>query len=703
MESSGQWVSGVPRGSQLGAHPFQVMTYGNPSARRRVRERHAARIVDALDDAVVLVDTQWRVLFANARAEGILQTEHAQRRQLAGEQLWKVLPPVLAAVLRHHCLSLVENPSPVEFDTYYGPLASWFEVRIKPEGNRIILRFRDVTEQKRDQNWLRAQHRVLELVAIGAPLQWVLEVLATSIEERDPRCHGCIMLVDRDGTSLRVVAAPSLPQTLTQSLQRLPLDAEVSSCVAAVRRGQPVIISDIANDPLCVGLRDHMLAHGLQACWSIPIAVPSGRLVGTVAIYFEQSCAPSARDWEILEEATRLAGLAIERHFFNGVAAGVSFLPDKQPECRMLQAAMADAPLGLAVFDGTRGVQMNRTLAAIAATPVEPFPDPTEEPIRPSLEQQLVGACQRVRETGHPLLNLPVAGAVREPAGEQRFWLANCYPVRDDGGAMKGVAAMVVEITKLKQTEHALRRQVQELTEAVRQRDESLSIVAHEIKTPLTSLQLVVDSLLAAARNGSLASMSIQDIATRLEVAARQNKRLSQFVNKILDVTRISLGRLQLEPEDMDLGSTVRDVLARFREDFAAAGCSLTLRIEPNVVGYWDRLRIEQVVTNLVSNALKYGSGKPVEVMVSRGGPHAVLTVRDHGIGIEPEQQARIFDRFERAVSGSQYSGLGLGLYIVRQIVEAHGGTVRVESQPGAGATFVVTLPLEVSGVITVG
>src|SRR5262249_22997206 len=135
----------------------------------------------------------------------------------------------------------------------------------------------------------------------------------------------------------------------------------------------------------------------------------------------------------------------------------------------------------------------------------------------------------------------------------------------------------------------------------------------------------------------------------------------------------------------------VRDELG---EELSNAGCSTSVAGDASVLGRWDRSRLEQVLINLLTNAMKYGARQPIEVKIERAGNVARLAVRDNGIGIEPEIQVRIFDPFERAVSANDYGGLGLGLYIVRRIVEQHEGSVRVESQPGAGATFVVELPI---------
>jgi signal transduction histidine kinase len=240
-------------------------------------------------------------------------------------------------------------------------------------------------------------------------------------------------------------------------------------------------------------------------------------------------------------------------------------------------------------------------------------------------------------------------------------------------------------------------RLYREAQDAIRLRDEFLSIASHELKTPLTPLSLKLQMLGKEMRKqpDSPLRRSVEDyVAT----GARQVKKLSELVSDLLDVTRISGGKLRLEFEDVDLATLVREVVARHEPEAARLGSSLVLEVQATVVGHWDRLRLEQVVTNLVDNAIKYGAGKPVQVRVQVSDNRAQLYVRDEGIGIAPEYLPRIFGRFERAVSERHYGGLGLGLYITRTIVEAMGGHIEVESRPGEGSLFTVELPLKPGG-----
>lgn len=224
--------------------------------------------------------------------------------------------------------------------------------------------------------------------------------------------------------------------------------------------------------------------------------------------------------------------------------------------------------------------------------------------------------------------------------------------------------------------------------DAIRVRDEFMLVAGHELRTPLAALSLLHESL-ERVREGT----PIEKIRERGSKLRAQSERLSRLVEDLLDVSRISAGRVSLELEPFDLGALVGDIGDRMREELERAHSPLTLELT-SVEGRWDRGRIEQVVTNLLANAAKYGRGSPIRASVQRDGDRATLVVVDQGIGIAVEDQERIFKRFERAASPKKFGGLGLGLWITSQLVDAHGGTIAVQSEPGKGATFTVTLPI---------
>jgi signal transduction histidine kinase len=233
-----------------------------------------------------------------------------------------------------------------------------------------------------------------------------------------------------------------------------------------------------------------------------------------------------------------------------------------------------------------------------------------------------------------------------------------------------------------------------ELQRAVRIRDDFLAMAGHELRTPLTSLHGAVETLLRATRQGLLGDPTPGRVQRMLKIIEKQDEQLIHLVNNLLDVSRLSEGRLELELEEVDLSALVHDVVECFGEEIARARCRLEIHAQDHVVGLWDRSRLDQVVTNLLTNALKYGAGSEVTICVRADATSARLAVADRGIGIGAEHTERIFGRFERAVTAKEYSGVGLGLAIARDIVEALGGTLGVVSEPGSGALFSVELPL---------
>ena len=229
-----------------------------------------------------------------------------------------------------------------------------------------------------------------------------------------------------------------------------------------------------------------------------------------------------------------------------------------------------------------------------------------------------------------------------------------------------------------------------QLGEALADRERLVSVAAHELRGPVCSLRLCVQALRrmekkAPSKGGRL-----------LEIMDREERRLARLIDELFDLARLRSGQLHLALEPVDLCDVVHEVAARMAGEADKVGSSLEVHATGPLVGYWDRSRLDQVVTNLVTNAIKFGQERPVLISVGTNpdGSCAQLSVTDHGVGIEPEIQQRIFEPFKRAVVASRYEGLGLGLYIVRNIVGQLGGLVRVKSAPGRGATFTVELPL---------
>ena len=320
-----------------------------------------------------------------------------------------------------------------------------------------------------------------------------------------------------------------------------------------------------------------------------------------------------------------------------------------------------------------------------------------------------------VMASGRPLLFREVPEQILDWAAvndEHRFLLRQCdiaslmiVPIRSRGATVGVIhlgrgrnsrrfddadLAFVEEFTRRVGLAIDNARLFAEANKAIRLRDDFLSIASHELRTPLSSLSLQVQSLLRSAQSGREVSPAQKE--AKLLAAWGQAQRIERLIDDLLDISRIAVGRLQLEPERFDLRELGGEVIARFEEQPGRLS-PIAFAVGLPVEGHWDRGRLDQVVTNLLANALKYGDGKPIAVEITGTATTARLRVIDQGIGIASESLGRIFGRFERAVSERNFGGFGLGLWIARQIVDAHQGTIVVDSRPGMGSTFTVELP----------
>jgi PAS domain S-box-containing protein len=268
-------------------------------------------------------------------------------------------------------------------------------------------------------------------------------------------------------------------------------------------------------------------------------------------------------------------------------------------------------------------------------------------------------------------------------------------PVRDSHGRIIGASKIARDITDQVQMERErdelLRREQearQSLAEAVAARDEFIAVAAHELRNPLNVFVLNLQLLQRVAGNPD----RFAQVRGMIDQAREQLGRISTLVDRLLDVSRVRAGTFELYREHFDLSGLVTEIATRFKSQHPSA--TISLEINSSVEGEWDRTRLDQVLSNLISNALKYGKRKPIAVGIDVLNDEAVVRVRDEGIGMAAGDLDRIFERFERAAGQMGYEGLGLGLWITKQIVQAHGGTILATSEPGKGSTFVLHLPV---------
>ncbi len=292
---------------------------------------------------------------------------------------------------------------------------------------------------------------------------------------------------------------------------------------------------------------------------------------------------------------------------------------------------------------------------------------------------------------GKPELQLKVAGGPLGLFQENSWRIRNdgtrfyartlLSPVKSESGDIRGFIYVIRDIS--------ITRKLTELEDAIRIRDEFLSLASHELRTPLTKILLQLQLM------KRLHSEIPQKIVKSLTDCETSSRELASLMDNLVDVTRLRLGKLHIKRTKTNIVTLMKNVLEKLKDDIRISGNYVHFRFDKELVGYWDQNRVEQLFSNLLSNALKFGDGKPIDIhLVERDG-EINFKIQDQGEGIPYHLQPKIFERFERAVDPRKISGLGLGLYICRQIVVAHEGTIALESAPGAGATFKVSLPLK--------
>lgn len=260
---------------------------------------------------------------------------------------------------------------------------------------------------------------------------------------------------------------------------------------------------------------------------------------------------------------------------------------------------------------------------------------------------------------------------------------------------INAVARTQAAETKLRNTTKALEQTEAELQVALKMRDEFISIASHELRTPLTTLSLQIQILLKYFNSSKFNEIPQDKILKAVHASEKQINNLSKLIGTLFDVTLMGSGKLRLHCQHMDLLECVKEVLCNMAPAIAQAGCEVHLLTkQANIHGEWDRMRIMQIIYNLLSNAVKYAPKKPIDIILEAQEFNVSLIIQDHGPGIEPENQEKIFERFVCLNNKTAVCGLGLGLYIVRQIVDAHGGHISLTSSPKMGAAFKIKLPL---------
>lgn len=568
---------------------------------------------------------------------------------------------------------------------------------------------RDITQRKHREAQLQGERHILELVATSAPLTQTLVAITRLVETQCADVLASILLLDDQG-SLHIGAAPSLPDWYNAAVDGQKIGPAAGTCGTAAYRKAPVTTRDIASDPLWHEYRSWAVKAGLSACWSTPLMTGDGRVLGTLAHYYRIPQDPTPRALELTDIARHLAEIAIQR--FQAEAALKQANEDLERRVeersqalhaseRLLREAEQQAHLGSWRWDvASNIVHWSDELYRIYGIESHGFGATFESflgQIRPDQRE-------RVRETVLGSLHSGLPYAIEEriirPSGEERVLESSGRVELDDRHQPVRMWGICLDVTERKRIEEERAQSEQREREALAQvqvahdldqlRNTFINSISHDLKTPLTAiigfLEFIEDGLNAP------------DPTVQLEYirgAYTNTRRLERLVDDLLDSARLKAGTFALYCQPSDFGAVVNDVVDSLRPQAEAARVRIAKRVPPEpLVVPMDPQRIEQVVANLLTNALKFSpADDEVQLVVERLSGRVRFAVQDRGAGISPADQPKLFQMFSQLPAGLGKGGTGLGLAISKNLIEAHGGSIGVDSEPGVGSTFWFELP----------
>jgi PAS domain S-box-containing protein len=677
-------------------------------------------VLERVSDAFVALDKEWRYTYVNQHAA---QLFGRRAEDLIGRHIWTEFPEGAGQPFHLACEKAMAEQVFIQMGSYYEPWNRWFENRIYPSPDGLSIFFREITERKLAEQaaresgeLLRGHNAVLEAIARGEPLQRTLDSLLRVIEAHCPGLLCSILIIERDGLRVRHGAAPSLPQKYIQLIDGQPIGPRAGSCGTAAHRGEPVVVEDIATDPLWEDYRDAALEHGLRACWSTPIFDHERRVLGTFALYFRTPGRPDQRHWTLIELATSTAAIAIIKHH------------DEDASSRreaQLAAAQRIAHLGSYEWDvATNSVHRSEELLRIFGTTAEEFKPTFEDYLERVHPDDRASTRRTIEEAFRTRTPFEFEERIIRPDGAIRVLRSQGNWILDNLQQPLRLVGICHDITERRQAEEQLRRQEEQALAVLEQRVASRTAELHEKNKELereVSQRKRVAALLRT-RNEELKGFAytvshdlkapLRGIAGYAQELDRQHRagldeRAHWCLQQILTATRsldcliedlLHYSRLDAEtptPTEVDLAHLVETILEDRQPGIVEQHAEVSVFLAAPRVRTWER-GLAQTLTNLIDNALKYArNANPPRIRIaSEQLPDSVrISVSDNGIGFDMKYHDRIFGLFSRLVRQEDFEGTGAGLAIVKKVVEKIGGTIRAESAPGSGATFYVAVP----------
>ena len=550
----------------------------------------------------------------------------------------------------------------------------------------------DIEDRKRAEVLLAGEKQLLEMIARGDSRALILDALCRLVEELASGSLSSILLLDADTNRLWHGAAPSLPRPYVDAIDGAVIGPAAGSCGTAAYRAEPVIVCDIATDPLWADYRDLALPHGLRACWSTPILSSEGRVLGTFAVYYGEPRSPTPQDRGVIEQLTHLASIAIERE-------------QAEEKLRRSEAHLHDAQSLGQMGSWSSNVSSGAFFASRELLRIFGFDPDEEKPTREMFQEKI-----------HPDDLTPlqeVAGkAVREktnyefdfrilfPNGSIKHGHSVAHPVFDHSGALVEYVGTTLDVTERKRADEERERAEERLRQAqadlarisrVTTMGELTAALAHEVNQPLAA---AVTNASACVRWLAREVPNLEEARAAAARTVKDGERAAEIISRIRRLFKKGTPQREL----VDVNEVIREMIALLRSEATRHSISVGMDLSadlPQIMG--DRVQLQQVLMNLIMNsidAMKDVEGARELVIKSQAeeNEQVLVSVSDTGVGLPPQQTNQIFNAFFT----TKPDGTGMGLSISRSIVESHGGRLWAAGNPPRGASVCLSLPINV-------
>lgn len=594
----------------------------------------------------------------------------------------------------------------------------------------------DISELQKDETILEAQRSVFQRLVAGASLEASLEELLKPIDKLISNVHPSILLLDDQG-KLWKGATINLPDEYNDEVNGELIGPNQGSCGTSAWLKEMVITEDIQKDPRWEKYKHIARRFGLNACWSSPIISKHGKVLGTFAMYFEEAKRPSEFDIQVVKDITAAAALCIEhvrlmeiekKHvkkmdLLAEVRRKLALTMEYEDVLRQIPDLLVTrewAAWSFICLKNDDGVYRTVSIAAEPEVKNLMKEDVLEFDLSSSIglskaiktnsaiiehlnRSQLlemvktIDATNPLKQTVDLLIDLNLQSYIAIPLEVRGEVIGGFLLASNDARKIYHQTDLefMAEIGRACAVAIDNALLYRETKRSVKAREDFISIASHELRTPLTSLKMRID-LLGMLMEKKRFPEAVNDILKPIIKDLKPDLlKFGRLVEILLDFSKLGSDKLHLRIESCDMSKLVREEVERIRPEFEAHKTELVIDVQDKILGECDQVRVQQIVTNLLTNALKFGNQKTVTLTVTSDKTNISITVKDLGIGMKEEDTLRIFKPFERAVSDKHFGGLGLGLFITKQIVDRHNGTISVKSKLGEGTTFYVNIPLQ--------